>query len=156
MRFLFLLIFIPVFALDFEFGIERIYKLNPSDFNIKDGILTIDEEFSKIKNQCNKSLQTQFSKLIIDAKLNYYYHTNKFLHYTQDLMELKLRDKKYIVNIQNLKNKDLKNCFLIFKQVEQKKMKTKSSAILMNLDNLDSSIDGKMYFVCLNNKDYIN
>lgn len=149
-----LLLFIPVFifGLDFEFKSEYVYRLKPDEFHIKDGNLIIKRTFDKSQYQSNKGIITKDSKLVVDSNLRYYYHTNKFIDYREDLVELTILGDNYIATI---KNNDSKNCFIVIKHSEQKTLRTKSNAMVLDLDALDSSNNSKAYFTCLKNKHYI-
>lgn len=152
MKFLFLLIPAFIFGLDFEFVVENIYRLKSDEFSIKDGYLSVSPTFDRSKKQLNKSIKTQDSKLVLDKNLRYYYHTNKFIDFEEDLIELKLSGDSYRAKI---KKQDSKDCFIIIKYTEQKTLKTKSNAMVLDLNTLDFSDNSKIYFTCLQNNKYI-
>ncbi|MDE6886382.1 MAG: hypothetical protein K2P17_05045 [Helicobacteraceae bacterium] len=154
MRYLVLLL-CPIFIFSFDFIFEKdsIYKLNGSEFSINDGILQINKtKISPNASQCNQILKSQSFKIIFDKNLNYYYHTNRFQHFKEDLIELSTDEAFYRAKVEI---RDFKNCFLVVKNTEQKIMKTKSSAMLLDFNSLDSNNEQKIYFTCLKSDNYV-
>ncbi|RDU64098.1 hypothetical protein [Helicobacter sp. MIT 14-3879] len=154
MKILFLLCPIFIFAFDFIFEENFVYKLNESEFSINNGIIEvkINKLNNKLIQNIYKGLQAQSFKIVFDNNLAYYYHTNRYHNYIEELVELKKKDMSYVANSYY---SDFKNCFLVLKRAEQKNMKTKSSAILLDIDSLDSTSNNRIYINCIKNKNYI-
>ncbi|RAX51784.1 hypothetical protein CCY99_08265 [Helicobacter sp. 16-1353] len=152
MRIFFLFIPIFIFGFDFEFAVANIYKLKSNEFSIENGLLSVNTIFDKTNNQLNKSIKTQDSKLVMDKNLRYYYHTNRFMNFKEDLIELTLSGNKYMASVKKL---DSNNCFIIVKHIVQKTLDTKSRAMVVDLDTLDLDNNSKIYFTCLKNNNYI-
>lgn len=145
---------IMIFAFDFMFEQDYIYHLNPSDFHIENNVLKIKPSAINAYKQSAKSLYTDNYKLVFEEGLGYYYYTKRFQHYKEDLLELKKGDDGYyIANFIELKNTN--NCYLVAKSIEQKSMKTKSTAMLVNINSIDALAEQKIYFGCLRDNNYI-
>lgn len=155
MRFIFSLIFVSIFlyGLTFDFEVENVYHLNQSDFDVENGVLNIKHINDRVYNQSNKSIITKDSKVVVDRNLKFYYHTNRFMDFKEELIELENIDGYYRANVGD---RVFKNCFVIIKFVESKKMNTKSNAIVLDISNLDSNASKKAYFTCLKSDNYIN
>lgn len=154
MRFIYSLFFAVfiVYGLDFDFEVEKIYHLDQNDFYVKDGVLYVKHIDNKPYNQSNKSIITKDSKVVIDKNINYYYHTNKFMGFQEDLIKLDDMNGFYIANVREA---NFKNCFMIIKYTESKKMHTKSDSMVLDISSLDSNVDSKAYFTCLKSNNYI-
>lgn len=154
MRFIFSLVFVSIclYGLDFDFEIDNIYHLNQSDFSVEDGILSITYISNRDCNQSNRSVITKDSKVVMDRDLRFYYHTNKFMNFKEDLIELENIDGYYRANVGD---RMFKNCFIIMKYVESKKMNTKSNAMVLDISSLDSNASKKVYFACIKGNNYI-
>lgn len=154
MRFIFSLVFVSIclYGLDFDFEIDNIYHLNQSDFSVEDGILNITYINNRDCNQSNRSVITKDSKVVMDRDLGFYYHTNKFMNFKEDLIELENIDGYYRANVGD---KMFKNCFIIIKYAESKKMNTKSNAMVLDISSLDSNASKKVYFACIKGNNYI-
>ena len=138
-----LLVFVDIFALDFDF--EKIYYLAPNDFSVENGILKI-KSINRDSNQSNKSITTKDSKIIVDKNLRFYYHTNRFMDFKENLIALKNANGYYVAEVGNMRFED---CFVIIKFIESKTTNTKSNAILLDISHLDSNASKKAYFACL-------
>ena len=140
-----LLVFVDIFALDFDFEEQQIYHLAPNDFSVENGILTI-KSINRDSNQSNKSITTKDSKIIVDKNLRFYYHTNRFMDFKENLIALKNVNGYYVAEVGNMRFED---CFVIIKFIESKTTNTKSNAILLDISHLDSNASKKAYFACL-------
>lgn len=155
MRFIFSLFFISIllYGLDFDFEVENIYHLNQNDFSVKNGILYVKYMDNKAYTQSNQSIKTKYSKVVMDKNLNYYYHTNKFMDFKEELIELESVNGVYRAYVGDML---FENCFIIIKYIESKTMHTKSSSMVLDFSNLDSKVDSKAYFACLKSDNYID
>ena len=124
---------------------QQIYHLAPSDFSVENGILTI-KSINRDSNQSNKSITTKDSKIIVDKNLRFYYHTNRFMDFKENLIALKNVNGYYVAEVGNMRFED---CFVIIKFIESKTTNTKSNAILLDISHLDSNASKKAYFACL-------
>lgn len=143
------------FLLSFDFMFEEnyLYKLDNSNIMVKNNEIEVEyNNFNKI-NQLNKSIISDISKVVFNQNLNYYYHTNKHKKYVDNVIELKKNGNVYKA-IAKIKSYD--NCFLIIKNITIKKMLVKNRSMLVDIDNLYSIDDSKIYLKCLENMDYIN
>ncbi|RDU57310.1 hypothetical protein [Helicobacter sp. MIT 99-5507] len=154
MRFIFSLFFVSIclYGLDFDFEVENIYHLNQNDFSVENGILNIKHINNRDYNQSNKSITTKDSKVVVGKNLKFYYHTNRFIDFKEELIELENIDEYYRANVGD---KVFKDCFIIIKFIESKKMNTKSNAILLDISSLDSNASKRAYFACLKSNNYI-
>ncbi len=155
MKFIFGVFFVLLFlhGLDFDFEVDNIYHLNHNDFFVKDGTLYVKMVDDKSYKQLNKSIITKDSKIVVGENLNYYYHTNKFINFREDLIRLEIVNGFYSAYVGN---RIFENCFIIKKYIEAKTMYTKSNSMVLDFSSLDSNVDSKVFFACLKKNNYIN
>lgn len=181
MRFLILVLFFTLFganvAFSYEFAYKQdtVYMLDDSDFKVRDGdvIIDFDRVNAKIKN--NESLGTAKSNVIIDDSLDFYYYSrSNSLMKQDDLLRVRSRTGGYFTRVKARKNGDRfvllseggnlktpKNCYIVIRGGKQKTLATKSSAMVLDLDDkndfedLDTNPLTNAYFGCFGSQQYI-
>ena len=181
MRFKILMLIFPLFALsqlfchDFSYQQDAVYMLDDADFKVKDGdvIIDLDRLNAKIKN--NEALTTQHSNVIIDDDLDFYYYSrSRSLAQNDDLLRVRIRSGGYFTRVKARKDGDRfvllseggnlkapQNCYIVIRGKKGKTLATKSSAVVMDLndeidfEDLDVNPLTNAYFGCFGNERYI-
>lgn len=143
------LLFLPLFAIKFEYENSRIYKLKNDDFSIKNGDLNIKKDALSKQSTEKQTLKTRYSQTTLTQNLNFYSHL-KTPKKNQHLLRVRQGNNRYFSRIR----KDVifnegeiwtpTNCYILLQEAESKILHAKSSAILLNLEDLsdaDSALD---------------
>ncbi|MGX3010452.1 hypothetical protein ACWIUD_02660 [Helicobacter sp. 23-1044] len=148
MRFCVILLFVPLFAINFEYS--KVYNLANDEFSIKNGDVRILKDFTQ--NIGDEMLKTRHSQLFLSQNLNFYSHKSPKVT-RPNLLRVRELQYRYFSRIrQNValeataKNPHA-NCYIFFKNAES--LQSKSTAVVLNLDDGDL-FDGvaKVYFYC--------
>lgn len=167
------LLFVPLFAMKFEYENSKIYKLKNDDFSIKNGDLKVKKDALLKQSTEKQTLKTRYSQTTLTQNLNFYSHlkTPKNHH---NLLRVRKGNNRYFSRIR----KDVvfneseifapTNCYILLQEAESKILHAKSSAVLLDLDSAnfaesrqdfeldsanerDSALDSallKVYFGC--------
>lgn len=162
-------------AYEFDYKQDMIYVLDDGDFKVKDGDVIIDLDRLNAKIQSNEALNTDKSNIIIDDNLDFYYYSrSKNLAQNDDLLRVRSRSGGYFTRVKARKDGDrfvllsksgnlkaLKNCYIVIRGSKQKRLATKSSAVVLDLndkidfEDLEVNPLTNAYFGCFGNQRYI-
>lgn len=144
------LLFAPLLAMQFEYENSKIYKLKNDEFSIKNGDLKIKKGAFLRQSSQHQTLKTNYSQTTLTQNLRFYSHL-KNRHFDArgdssargDLSAknalLRVRNgrdyllrKNVVFDLEGMENPA--NCYILLRSAESKILHTKSSAILLNLD----------------------
>lgn len=152
-RFIPLLFFSNCLGYDFLLEFELVYKINKKDIFEKNNYIEISK-IGQNPNIIKKIIINENGKIMIDEDLNFYYQNKKFENKKEDIeIELQKIDGKYIGSIyKEAKSKflDLKNCSLIVRAIDARRILTKNKSILINLNELKTLNNARFYLNCTN------
>ncbi len=162
-------------AYEFDYKQDMIYMLDDGDFKVKDGDVIIDIDRLNDKIQSNEALNTDKSNIIIDDNLDFYYYSrSKNLAQNDDLLRVRSRSGGYFTRVKARKDGDRfvllseggnlkapQNCYIVIRGSKQKRLATKSSAVVLDLndkidfEDLEVNPLTNAYFGCFGNQRYI-
>ncbi len=181
MRFLISVLFFTLFGANLAFSHEfsykqdTIYMLDDEDFKVRDGDVIIDLDRLNAKIKSNEAVGTAKSNVVIDDNLDFYYYSrSNSLAKKDDLLRVRSRTGGYFTRVKARKNGDKfvllseggnlkapKNCYIVIRGGKKKTLATKSSAMVLDLDNksdfedLETNPLTDAYFGCFGNQQYI-
>lgn len=170
-----LLVANPLFSHEFSYKQDTIYMLDDEDFKVRDGDVIIDLDRLNAKIKSNEAVGTAKSNVVIDDNLDFYYYSrSNSLAKKDDLLRVRSRTGGYFTRVKARKNGDKfvllseggnlkapKNCYIVIRGGKKKTLATKSSAMVLDLDNksdfedLDTNPLTDAYFGCFGNQQYI-
>lgn len=142
------LLFIPLFAMKFEYENSRIYKLENDEFSIKNGDLNIKKDALCKQSTEKQTLKTRYSQTTVAHNLNFYSHLKNPKN-NHHLLRVRQGNNRYFSRIRKnviFNEGEIKtpaNCYILLQEAESKILHAKSSAILLNLEDL-SSVDSAL------------
>lgn len=165
----------PLFSHEFSYKQDTIYMLDDEDFKVRDGDVIIDLDRLNAKIKSNEAVGTAKSNVVIDDNLDFYYYSrSNSLAKKDDLLRVRSRTGGYFTRVKARKNGDKfvllseggnlkapKNCYIVIRGGKKKTLATKSSAMVLDLDNksdfedLDTNPLTDAYFGCFGNQQYI-
>lgn len=165
----------PLFSHEFSYKQDTIYMLDDEDFKLRDGDVIIDLDRLNAKIKSNEAVGTAKSNVVIDDNLDFYYYSrSNSLAKKDDLLRVRSRTGGYFTRVKARKNGDKfvllseggnlkapKNCYIVIRGGKKKTLATKSSAMVLDLDNksdfedLDTNPLTDAYFGCFGNQQYI-
>lgn len=162
-----------VFCHDFSYKQDTIYMLDDSDFRVKDGDVIIFLDRFRANNK--DLLKTEHSNVAIGDNISFYHYMRsdaKMRH--SDLLRVRSRTGGYFTRVKARKDGDRfvllskggkfkapKNCYIVISASKQKTLATKSSAVVIDLndeidfENLSVNPLTDAYFGCFGNQRYI-
>lgn len=134
------LLFMPLFAMKFEYENSKIYKLKNDEFSIKNGDLNIKKDALSKQSTEKQTLKTRYSQTTLTQNLNFYSHlkTPKNNH---RLLRVRQGNNRYFSRIRkNVVFNESEigtpaNCYILLQEAESKILHAKSSAVLLDLDS---------------------
>ena len=137
------LLFMPLFAMKFEYENSKIYKLKNDEFSIKNGDLNIKKDALCKQSAEKQTLKTRYSQTTMAQNLNFYSHL-KNPRNNHHLLRVRQGNNRYFSRIR--KNVIFNegeiwtptNCYILLQNAESKILHAKSSATLLNLEDLAS------------------
>ena len=165
----------PLLSHEFSYKQDTIYMLDDEDFKVRDGDVIIDLDRLNAKIKSNEAVGTAKSNVVIDDNLDFYYYSrSNSLAKKDDLLRVRSRTGGYFTRVKARKNGDKfvllseggnlkvpKNCYIVIRGGKKKTLATKSSAMVLDLDNksdfedLDTNPLTDAYFGCFGNQQYI-
>lgn len=137
------LLFMPLFAMKFEYENSKIYKLKNDEFSIKNGDLTIKKDALCKQSTEKQTLKTRYSQTTVAQNLNFYSHL-KTPRNNHHLLRVRQGNNRYFSRIRKnviFNESEIEaptNCYILLQNAESKILHAKSSATLLNLEDLAS------------------
>lgn len=137
------LLFMPLFAIKFEYENSKIYKLKNDEFSIKNGDLTIKKDALCKQSTEKQTLKTRYSQTTLTQNLNFYSHL-KTPRNNHHLLRVRQGNNRYFSRIRKnviFNESEIEaptNCYILLQNAESKILHAKSSATLLNLEDLAS------------------
>lgn len=137
------LLFMPLFAMKFEYENSKIYKLKNDEFSIKNGDLTIKKDALCKQSTEKQTLKTRYSQTTLTQNLNFYSHL-KNPRNNHHLLRVRQGNNRYFSRIRKnviFNESEIEsptNCYILLQNAESKILHAKSSATLLNLEDLAS------------------
>lgn len=138
------LLFMPLFAMKFEYENSKIYKLKNDEFSIKNGDLTIKKDALCKQSTEKQTLKTRYSQTTLTQNLNFYSHL-KTPRNNHHLLRVRQGNNRYFSRIRKnviFNESEIEaptNCYILLQNAESKILHAKSSATLLNLEDLASA-----------------
>lgn len=143
---------IAAFGLDFDFRLDEVYKIE--QMTRKNGQLVVATAGEK--NAPRKmSLETPDSRLVVSDDLRFFYHA-RGIPPLETLTPLEPQNGDLnggFAATSNAKNAD--TCVIILRKAAAKRLNTKSSAMVINLDSLPNTALKAAFLACKKQKKYI-
>lgn len=137
------LLFMPLFAMKFEYENSKIYKLKNDEFSIKNGDLNIKKDALCKQSTEKQTLKTRYSQTTVAQNLNFYSHL-KNPRKNHHLLRVRQGNNRFFSRIRKnviFNESEIEaptNCYILLQEAESKILHAKSSATLLNLEDLAS------------------